>query len=129
MKKWKFTAALTLVFFSGVLTGSVITGLYIKQSMVKVIHGGPPAIKKLIVKRLDEKLDLTKQQRTEIEKIVGQTQAEIQKLRQKNQPEIERIIESGITVMKTNLNPDQQRTLESMYENVRNKWHIKEAAD
>ncbi|MBF0538650.1 MAG: hypothetical protein HQL03_10405 [Nitrospirae bacterium] len=125
MKRWKVTVALVVVFISGILTGSVLTGLYIKQGMAKVINGGPPAVKNVIVKRLDEKLNLTKQQRVEIERIVGQTQAEILKLRQKNQPEIERIIDDGITKMKTNLTPEQQKTLESMYKNVKDKWHIK----
>ncbi|MBF0337983.1 MAG: hypothetical protein HQL05_09125 [Nitrospirae bacterium] len=126
MKRWKFTTALILVFISGLLTGAVLTGLYIKQSMVKVIHGGPPAIKKIIVKRLDEKLNLTQQQRVEVERIVAQTQGEILKLRQKNQPEIERIIESGITNMKASLTPEQQKTLEAMYKTIKDRWHIKE---
>ncbi|KJU85166.1 hypothetical protein MBAV_002636 [Candidatus Magnetobacterium bavaricum] len=115
-----------MVFISGVLTGSVFTGLYVKHSMVKVIHGGPPAVKQVIVKRLDEKLNLTSQQRGEVERIVGQTQAEMLKLRQKNQPEIERIIDSGMTAIKTTLSPEQQKTLESMYKNVKDKWHIKD---
>ncbi|MBF0606676.1 MAG: hypothetical protein SFH39_15320 [Candidatus Magnetobacterium sp. LHC-1] len=126
MKKWKFATALALVFVSGLLTGAVLTGLYIKHSMVKVIHGGPPAIKKVIVKRLDEKLNLTQQQRVEVERIVAQTQGEILKLRQKNQPEIERIIESGIANMKASLTPEQQKTLEAMYKTIREKWHINE---
>ncbi|MBF0317064.1 MAG: hypothetical protein HQL04_02735 [Nitrospirae bacterium] len=126
MKRWQLTAAFVVVFISGVLTGSVFTGLYVKHSMIKVIHGGPPAVKQVIVKRLDEKLNLTPQQRVEIERIIGQTQAEILKLRQKNQPEIERIIESGMVNMKTTLTPEQQKTLEDMYKNVKNKWHIKE---
>lgn len=126
MKKWKLWSGLFLVFLSGLIIGSVSTGLYIKQRIEGVIQGGPPAVKKVVVKRLTDELKLTKDQQTEIEKIVSEAQSRLLKLRMQHQPEIEEIFDNSIALMKTKLSHDQQGKIDMLYGQTRKTWRIPE---
>lgn len=126
MTKTRLWAGIALVFLSGLIIGAVGTGLYIKKTITGVLHEGPPAVKKIIVKRLDKELDLTGNQKTEIEKIVGEAQSRLLNLRLQHQPEIEEIIEGGISQMKTKLSKEQQLKLDKVHERLRKNWHIPE---
>lgn len=126
MKKWRLWAGITLVFLSGLIIGAVGTGLYVKMTIAGVLQGGPPAVKKVIVKRLDGELALTADQKAEIDKIVSEAQARLLSLRLQHQPEIEEIIESSIGRMKTKLSKEQQEKLDKLHERLRKNWHIPE---
>lgn len=126
MTKWRLWTGISLVFLSGLIIGAVGTGVYIKKSITGVLQGGPPAVKGVLVKRLAGELDLTGNQKSEIEKIVGEAQARLLSLRLQHQPEIEEIIERSLSRMKTKLSNEQQLKLDRIHERLKKNWHIPE---
>lgn len=125
-QKWILWAGLIALFLSGLIIGSVGAGLYIKKSITGVLQGGPPAVKKMIVKRLDQELDLTDNQKAEIDKIVGEAQSRLLALRLQHQPEIEEIIDGGIDRIKTKLSNEQQLKIDKIHDKLKKNWHITE---
>lgn len=126
MKKWKLWAGITLIFISGLIAGSAITGLYLKHRMEKAFHEGPPAIKKLIMHKLTGELHLTDAQKSEIEKIVSETQTELQQLRLRHQPETEEILDRGLEQIKTRLSTEQQAKIDKLYGQAKQRWRLPE---
>lgn len=126
MKKWKIWAGIALIFISGLLAGSAVTGLYVKHRLERIFHEGPPAIKKVIMRKLTSELSLTKDQKAEIEKIVSETQSGLQQLRLRNQPEIEKILDRGLEQMKTKLVSEQQAKIEKLYGQAKQRWRLPE---
>ena len=59
MKRWKIWACVVALFLSGFLIGSAGTALYIKHAVEKVIAGGPPEVRRIVMRRLTHKLKLT----------------------------------------------------------------------
>lgn len=126
MKKWKLWLGIVFVFLSGLVTGSVSTKLYTKQKFAGTWRKGPAAARKLIVGRLTNEIDLTKNQQIEVEKIVGEAQSRWHKIRMQLQPEIDEIVETCVVQMKTKLSAEQQKKLDIIHERVKKKWHTPE---
>lgn len=127
MKRWKIIAGITLIFVSGMVAGGILTGFYAKYRIKKFVHGGPPAIKKVITTRLTRVLSLSNPQKNRIEQIIGETQAELQIIRIQHEPEIQAILDKAVSRMKTELNPDQQVKLEGIYKEMKDSWQLRRA--
>lgn len=126
MKKWKIGAGIALIFISGLIAGSAVTGLYVKHRMERIFHEGPPAIKRIIMHKLSDELHLTGDQKSEIEKIVSETQAGLQQLRLRHQPETEEILDRGLGQIKTKLTTEQQAKIEKLYGQAKQRWRLPE---
>ncbi len=125
--KTKIYLGVILVFLGGVLIGIVGTGLYCKEQFVRFVSGEPMGRKGFIMRTLSAELDLTPDQRPEIEKIVDSSFLELQRLRQKYQPEVHTILEKSFLSMKERLNPEQQHKLDQLYERMQKRWHMRKS--
>ena len=69
MNKSKIWIGLLVLFLSGVLIGSVGTRIYIRHKISGIFAGERPVIRDLFFRRLTRQLDLTAEQKEEIEQI------------------------------------------------------------
>lgn len=124
MNKFKLTTGVILVFLVGVLAGSLGTGLYLRYRMEYFKPGGhtPKMRAAFLMKRLSEDLDLTPAQKTEVEKIVVQSQEKIFAVRRKVFPEIKEIINETFASIGEGLNNKQKQNLEKLREKLKS-WH------
>ncbi|KWT91085.1 hypothetical protein [Candidatus Magnetominusculus xianensis] len=123
MKNMKVIAGCLIIFLSGILAGAVIGGMIMKHKMESIFHEGPPAFKRLILKKLSGELKLTKAQQEAIEPIVEKAHADLKQLRHRHQPEAEKIIEAAISDMKQKLTEGQRKELDLFYGGVKKRWH------
>lgn len=117
----KLYAGIVLVFFLGVLVGSLGTRIYFKQRIEHFKKGGPLAKKNLLMEKLSNELDLTQSQQIEIGRIVEKSLGDLQEFRQKNHADLEKIIDHGVKAIKSKLNEDQEKIFERMYEKLKNR--------
>jgi hypothetical protein len=125
MKKWKTWLVITAVLTSGIIMGSVGTGFYMKHRIGGILHEGLPAVRKVIMKKLTAELNLSQDQQDEVEEVVEETQLQLQQLRVQYRPQMEKIIETGITTLKTRLSAEQQKKLDALYEKVKKRWSLR----
>jgi hypothetical protein len=120
MNKLKLASGVILLFLVGALAGSLTTGIYFKQRITRFETGGPPmpVRVRMLLDRFSEELDLTDTQREELEKVVRETQEKIFALGREIFPEIEKINEQGLTLIKENLNDDQKKKLDIIYQKM-----------
>ncbi|HEY3347703.1 MAG TPA: hypothetical protein VGK71_08785 [Nitrospirota bacterium] len=113
MTKTKAIAGVIAVFLLGAAAGSLISMRCCRHHDFK---GVPPA--EAIVKRLDKKLSLDDAQRTQILKIVTDTQSQMQELRKESKPKMDAIFSGSEEKVRAVLRPDQR----VKYEEVIAKW-------
>ncbi len=121
MKRVKVVIGAILLFAAGALTGSLVTGLHMKNRFDKFAKGGgPPAGR--ILKRLSSELDLTESQKTEIEKILEVSHAQLSEIRKKARPEFQKIIETTHGQIREKLDEKQQRKFDEMYKKLKKRF-------
>lgn len=128
MKKWKLWLAVLLIFLSGSLVGTVATGLYVRSKVLCIVQEGPSAVTQLVTRRLARNLDLSATQRTDVSRIIQETQQQLQVLRLRSRPEARQIIIDCITEIKTTLTPQQQQELDVLFERFKNRWRSADSA-
>ena len=122
MKKWKLWVGMFLVFLAGGGIGAATTGLYVRHQIISALNEGPPAVTRLVIHRLTQKLDLDASQQIAIRDIVLETQQELMNIRRHYQPETKAVIVDSLAKMRRELNPEQQRKLEKLYQRFKNRW-------
>ena len=120
--KVKVIAGVLLVFFLGILIGSLGTGICIRHRVEKFAKGGPPEKRALSMRKLTSRLKLTPQQQTEIEKIVDSAFTQLHELRQKHRPEVEAIIDGHVAQIKEKLNEAQKQKMDQIHEKLKKRW-------
>jgi hypothetical protein len=112
-----------LVFLAGVFAGSLGMGMYLKHQIKRFGPDAPPRSARhgFIMEKLSRKLDLTKTQRAEIEKIVKASQRKFSAVRNHYMPQIEEISDQSFAAMKTKLNPEQQKKLEEIEKKIQRR--------
>ena len=121
MNKIKLTAGVILVFLVGALAGALGTGIYFKQRIGRFADGGPPVPVRVqtLLKKFSDELDLTDVQRTELEKILLESQEKILALGRKIFPEIEEINEQSFASIKDKLNSEQKEKLDIIHQKMK----------
>ncbi len=119
--KIKIAAGVMLVFFLGVVTGSLLTGIYLKHKIKDFIKGGP-FMKDLSMRRLSSKLDLSPPQEIEIGKIVDDTFRHLHQFRERHRPEIEEIIDRAVDLIKEKLNEEQKQKMDKIHKKLKKNW-------
>lgn len=116
MTRLKVCVGILLIFILGMLAGTLGTGFFIKHRVGKFIRGDglPPPIR--VLERLSAKLDLSKPQQIEIEKILKQTHDQWGKFRREYRSEFEQIFNDTIEQMKEKLDSRQKQKLEKLNE-------------
>lgn len=121
MNKLKLATGVILVFLVGALAGALGSGIYYKQRVRLFEAGGPPmtARVQIVLERFSNKLDLTRAQRIELEKIVRESQEKILALGRELLPEIEKINEQSFALMRDALNSEQNKKLDVLYQRMK----------
>ena len=113
MKRWKLIVGITLVFALGLVAGSLGTGLYFKHWVYPYkVKGDPKTRKTFVVEKLTRKLGLTENQKSRFEEIFDG----LEKKRRVLRSEFRKIRTEGISQMKRELNPDQQKKLDQLHQ-------------
>jgi hypothetical protein len=122
MNKLKLIVGIILVLLVGALAGSLVTGIYFKHRIEQFASsGGSHHRRKAVMKRLTNRLDLTEEQRIEIEKIVKESQSRIYAIRRKYLPEIREISDESFALIKENLNPEQKEKLAKLHKKLKDR--------
>lgn len=111
MKRWKLIAGIILVFILGVLSGTLGTGMYVKQKM-KPFRQDTKTRRAAIVDKLTRRLDLKESQIPRIEKILD----ELDRRRREYHQEIRKLRTESISRMKQELTPEQQEKLDKLHQ-------------
>jgi hypothetical protein len=112
MSKWKIWVGLLVLFLSGVLIGSVGTRMYVRHKISGMFAKERPVIRDLFFRRLTRELDLSKEQRQEIEQIASRAAEKFHTLRGQHRGEAETILDQAVSEMRKYLSPEQQEQLE-----------------
>ena len=114
MKRWKGILGIALIFIAGNMAGWF-------GSMRYATHRPPFHRQRVeertrsIMKRLDDRLDLTVEQRARVEAIVRHTQEEAGRLFKEQGEKLHSLMERDMEAFKKILNPDQQQKLEKLH--------------
>lgn len=119
MAKWKIWVALLVLFASGVLIGSVGTRMYVRHKLSGIFSRERPAVRNLFVRRLTRELDLTREQREEIEKIASRAAEKFQELHMQHRSEVEVIIDKSTSEMKKHLSVEQQEQFDELQKRMK----------
>jgi uncharacterized membrane protein YeaQ/YmgE (transglycosylase-associated protein family) len=114
MKKWKAIVSVILVFLLGALAGALVTHEIDQHRIAGIIRGEPGAVGKLIVQRLNHKLNLDAAQLEKLRGIVNETGDEIRNVRKQFRPQIEEILERSQNRVRAILRPDQLEKYEKI---------------
>ena len=114
MKKSRPIIGVVLVFFLGILCGSLGTHLLYNYRLESVFGDRTQAREDSIVNRLDHKLDLDDRQEEQVRAIVHETQGEIKAVRSQIRPQTEAIIEKAQVKIRAILTPGQVKKYEQI---------------
>jgi hypothetical protein len=125
MSKFKVFIAIFLVFVSGASAGVLGSKLYFKHRFEQAIKTGPPPLMHhLLMRKMVHDLNLSESQRTEIEKILRQTEKQIIIFREKYRPQFEKIIDDSIIEIKEMLNKNQREKLDQIHNQLRSRGRM-----
>jgi ATP-dependent Lon protease len=116
--RWKLISGLLLVFFLGILVGSLTTGFYVKHRLAPFVKD-PKARKAFIMRKLTKELQLTSTQKSQIEPIVEQMIEKRREYYLKNRPQIKEIMDQGFDKIEAQLTDDQKEKLEKLREHFK----------
>lgn len=122
MSRLKLWSGIILIFVTGVLIGSLVTGSLVKHRIVKFRERGPEARKTFLLNKLARELNLTEKQRIKIEQIMDQTHEKLFQLREKHRPEFHQIREQSIELMKKELNEEQKQKLDEIRQKFKERF-------
>ena len=123
MNRWKILTVLFIIFFSGIITGSVGTRLYIRhviQTKVNALVSGDAHVAtQLVMERLEKLLALSDAQKKVIQPLILNAAIRIRALRSRLRPQFEAVFFDTARLIKVHLNKDQQKKLDKLHERVR----------
>jgi len=122
MKKLKVCIAILLIFILGILAGTLGTGFFIKHRIGRFVQGNGPFPPIKILERLSTKLDLSKSQQMEIEKILEQAKDQLIEFRQVYRPKFEKIFNNTIEQIEQKLDKKQTQKLDKLTERLKHHF-------
>ncbi len=121
MDKLKLAAGVSILLIVGALAGSLGTVVYYKKRVEKFEAGGPPVSERvqIVSGRFSDDLNLTNDQRAEIEKIVRESQEKIFSLGRRVFPEIEEINKQTFESIRDRLTDEQKDKLDKLVQRMK----------
>ena len=113
MKRWKTVAGVALVFLLGAGVGTLATAVYLKHTH-PLFRRDAATRAAYVMKKLSAALELTDEQKAVIRPLVEKRQAEVHAVFRTHRARLKRLLEEGVSEMKRDLTPEQQRTLDEM---------------
>lgn len=114
MKNWKAVLAACVIFLSGAVLGVAATRLYVQRAVLRTVAGDMAQVEGLILNRLDDRLDLTSDQRRELRPIVSGALGELAAIRRESRPKVDAAIDRAVAAMKPRLTPEQVEALSAL---------------
>ena len=126
MKRLKRILGVLLIFVFGVIVGGAGASAGFAQKIREALTGGPEAVVKEIVKRLDEELKLDPEQKRMLQGIADETHIKLRQSRAKIQPEVDRTLGEAEERVRAILYPAQIGKFDKLLHKGREKWKAKE---
>lgn len=112
MKKWKAIIGVILVFVLGAAAGSIVTHKVCQRRMESIVSGGPHAVRKIMLERMNRELKLDDNQRAQLEAIFTETHDQIRAAKKQVEPQIDSILDRAEDKVRAMLRPDQRERFE-----------------
>jgi len=112
MKRIKAVAGILAIFALGVMSGALITDLVVKHRIDMFHEKGPPHIGPMFMKRIGDRLDLTKGQRIEVETILDHLETQLKEIRQGFDPKIKAAFDAAFNQIGEHLTVPQKKQFE-----------------
>jgi len=119
MRLLKVCVGILLIFILGMLAGTLGTGFFIKHRIGRFVQDGGPPPPIRILDRLSAKLEPSKPQQMEIEKILKQAHDQLIDFRQVYRPKVEEIFNDTIEQIKQKLDSRQKQKLDKLTERLK----------
>ncbi len=126
MKRLKRILGVLLIFIFGMIVGGAGASAGFAQKIREVLTGGPEAVVKEIVKRLDEELKLDPEQKRMLQGIADETHIKLRQSREKIQPEVDRTLGEAEARVRAILYPNQVGKFDKLVHRGGDKWKAKE---
>lgn len=110
-----------LFLLCGMIIGGGATTLLLDRSLQQTI-ARPEQLQTRLLDRMDGRLALTDQQRTQAEAIIDKHFAELAAIQQEVQPQIKDVLDTLRNELSAVLNDEQRIAWESRFEAIRAKW-------
>jgi len=108
MNSWRIWLGLAVIFLSGLLTGVLGVGFYLRHTLRSFQEQGPSALDGVVVKGLDWKLDLSDQQRVQVTAAVEDTHREFMRFRAEHHDQLMAIMTAALDRLEGLIEPEQQ---------------------
>ena len=126
MRRLKRILGVLLIFIFGMIVGGAGASAGFAQKIREVLTGGPEAVVKEIVKRLDEELKLDPEQKRMLQGIADETHIRLRQSREKIQPEVDRTLGEAEARVRAILYPNQVGKFDKLVHRGGDKWKAKE---
>ncbi len=130
MKRLLRILGVLLIFIFGMIVGgagaSAGAAQKIREKIREVLTGGPEAVVKEVVKRLDEELKLDAEQKRLLQNIADETHIRLRQSRAKIQPEMDRTLGEAERKVRAILYPNQIEKFDKLLHKGGDKWKAKE---
>ena len=108
MNKTKIFIIVLILFFLGVVSGSLLTNIYLKKNLYISKKIDPVDKRNFLIDQFSQKLELTMAQQQDIEDILDQSYEQILELRLKNKPKTAEIFEKRNRLIREQLDDEQK---------------------
>lgn len=119
--KTRIWIGMVLLFISGIAVGFFGSGLVIKKHVREFVQKGPAHMNARVVGRAIRGMDLTDEQRAEIEAIVENTTPEMRRLSTEFGDSLETLATTQFESIKALLDEEQGKVLEQRMEEIRKR--------
>jgi len=120
--KIKIVTGVLLVFFLGVGTGVVGTGIVIRRSIRGFMNRASGSHGTFFMNHLERELRLTDAQKRNVEKIVEDGEVEIREILRRSRETFVASMEQRRIQLRALLLPEQQQKLDAMFERFQKRW-------
>ena len=127
MRTAKRILGVLLIFVFGMIVGGAGASADIAQKIRAVLTGGPEAVVKEVVKRLDAELKLDPEQKRMLQGIADETHIKLRQSRAKIQPEVDRTLGEAEGRVRAILYPNQIEKFDKLLHKGGDKWKVKES--
>ncbi|MBU0514466.1 MAG: hypothetical protein KJ621_06800 [Proteobacteria bacterium] len=126
MKRWKVWLGVTVIFVSGLVIGSLGTGVVItigiKKMIQRVTAGDTAVAARMVMMKMRHELRLSRDQRRRILPIINRAVVRIRKLHFTLRPQMEREVARAVAEINPYLTPEQRRKLTQRLNYMKSKW-------
>lgn len=118
-EKLQISIAAVGVFVLGLVAGALLTNLYHGRFAMRSGGGWPPSV--LNARNLTDRLDLSEQQQTEVEKILEDARKQLMEVRRQSEPQVREIRSQTEERLKQVLTEEQWDRFQQVKREMRNR--------